>query len=198
MMNYRFFSLVILLVFFSNFYSYSQETEQDENHEEHHKKHAVSLVISHTHIRSGVKNNTGDKWISLPSFGINYNYAFNEKWALGLHTDIIVEEFIVEDKSESGNEYYAKNEEVEIPGIERSHPIAPAVMLSYKPLEHLALLAGGGMEFSKEENFALVRFGVEFPFHIPNNWEIFGALTYDINIDAYDSLAFGFGIAKLF
>ena len=65
-------------------------------------------------------------------------------------------------------------------------------------MEHLALMAGGGMEFSKDENFALVRFGVEVPFHIPNNWEIFGALTYDINIDAYDSLSFGFGIAKLF
>jgi len=198
MMNYRFFLLVTILIFFSDFYSYSQETEHKKEQEEHHKKHAVSLVISHTHIRSGVKNDTGDKWISLPSFGINYNYAFNEKWALGLHTDIIVEEFIVEDKNESGNEYFAKKGEAEISGIKRSFPIAPAIMLSYKPMEHLALMAGGGMEFSEEENFALVRFGVEVPFHIPNNWEIFGALTYDINIDAYDGLTFGFGIAKLF
>ncbi len=198
MINYRIFFLVAFLLFFSNYNSCAQETEHEENHEEHHKKHAISLVLSHTHIRSGVKNDSGDKWISLPSFGFNYNYAFNEKWALGLHTDIIVEEFIVEGQSESGNKYFAKNEEVEIPGIERSYPIAPAIMLSYKPMEHLALMAGGGMEFSKDENFALVRFGVEVPFHIPNNWEIFGALTYDINIDAYDSLSFGFGIAKLF
>lgn len=176
-----------------------EDSHQELHHEEHHKKHAISLVISHTHIRSGVKNNTGDNWMALPSFGINYNYSFNEKWAIGLHNDIIIEEFTVEDPNANGNEVELhKNEDPEIEGIERGRPIASAVMLTYKPHEHIALLAGGGMEFSKLENFALIRFGVEFPFHIPNNWEILGVMTYDINIDAYDGFTFGFGLAKLF
>ncbi len=71
MINYRIFFLVAFLLFFSNYNSCAQETEHEENHEEHHKKHAISLVLSHTHIRSGVKNDSGDKWISLPSFGFN-------------------------------------------------------------------------------------------------------------------------------
>ncbi len=205
-MKYRLIILSALFIFLNYTYSFSQETEhntgnevsnQEEQHEGHHKKHSISAVISHTHIRSGVKNETGDNWMALPSFGLNYNYSFNEKWALGLHNDIIIEEFIVEDKNHD-EEVYAKNEEVEIPGIKRSRPIASAVMLTYKPHEHIALLAGGGMEFSKEENFALIRFGVEFPFEIHNDWEIMGVMAYDINIDAYDSFTFGFGIAKLF
>jgi hypothetical protein len=212
-MKYQLITLSVLFVFFNYTSSFSQETEhnsnstdheltdKEEHHEGHHKKHAISFVISHTHIKSGVKNDTGDNWIALPSFAINYNYSFNEKWAIGLHNDIIVEEFIVEDKRESGHtETFnkQKNEEVEIPGIERSRPLASAIMVTFKPFKHIAFLAGGGMEFSKEENFGLIRFGMEFPFHIPNNWEIFGVTAYDINIDAYNSFTFGIGIAKLF
>ncbi len=213
-MKFRIIFLSVIFIFLNYSYSFSQESEhhndsnkvhdlesqhevQEEHHEGHHKKHAISLVISHTHIKSGVKNETGDNWMALPSFGINYNYSFNEKWAIGLHNDIIIEEFIVEDKNHEG-EIHAKSEEVEIPGIDRGRPIASAVMLTYKPHEHIALLAGGGMEFSKHENFALIRFGVEFPFHIPNDWEVLGVMSYDINIDAYNGFTFGFGIAKLF
>ena len=213
-MKFRIFFLSVIFSFLNYSYSFSQESEhqndsaidheleskhdvQEEHHESNHKKHSIALVISHTHIKSGVKNDTGDNWMALPSFGLNYNYSFNEKLALGLHNDIIIEEFIVEDKNHS-EEIHAKNEEVEIPGIERGRPIASAVILTYKPHKHIALIAGGGMEFSKHENFALIRFGVEFPFHIPNDWEILGVMAYDINIDAYDSFTFGIGIAKLF
>lgn len=210
-MKYRFIILSILFIVFNCTYSFSQETEQnkvnntdhdlsnqEEHHEGHHKKHAISFVISHTHIRSGVKNNSGDNWIALPSLGINYNYSFNEKWAIGLHNDIIIEEFVVEDPNKNSSLELHINEESEVEGIERSHPIASAIMLTYKPYEHIALLVGGGMEFSKEEDFALIRLGLEFPFQIPNDWEIFGALSYDININAYNGFTFGFGIAKLF
>jgi len=213
-MKYRLIFLSVIFIIFGHNYTFSQEhktqvTEektdkiiekdhQEEHQESHHKKHALSVVISHTHIKSGVKNNSGDNWIALPSFGINYNYSFNEKWAIGLHNDIIIEEFVVEDPNKNSLPEFHKNEELEVEGIERSRPIASAIMVTYKPFEHVALLAGGGMEFSKEENFALIRFGVEFPFHIPNDWEIFGAMSYDINIDAYNGFTFGFGIAKLF
>lgn len=193
--------LCIIAFFNQSIIAQEHETNGVEKHEqnEHHKKHAISIILSHTYIKSGVKNNVGDKWLALPSFGINYNYNFNEKWAIGLHNDIIVEEFIVEDPNAHDSEVVLhKNEEPEVDGIKRSHPIASAIMLTYKPHEHIALLAGGGMEFSKEENFALIRLGAEFPFEIPNDWEIFGAMSYDINIDAYNGFTFGFGIAKLF
>ena len=196
-----------ILIINNSVFSQENEHQQDETikhetlQEGHHKKHGISFLISHTHINSGVKNITGDNWIALPSFGLNYNYSFNEKWAIGLHNDIIIEEFIVEDPNSDEHltaQSQNKSEEVEISGIKRSHPIASAIMVTYKPHEHIALLAGGGMEFSEDENFSLIRFGIEFPFHIPNDWEIFGAMAYDINIDAYNSFTFGIGIAKMF
>lgn len=204
-MRPRFFLFCSIFIFFNYNYSFSQETEHSnehlKEHEGHHKKHSISAVIGHTHIKSGVKNNSGDNWMALPSFGLNYNYSFNEKWGIGLHNDIIIEEFIVEDTNAAEHQLEhknLKNEEPEIPGIERNKPIASAIMITYKPFKHVAFLVGGGMEFSEHENFALIRLGMEFPFHIPNDWEIFGVTAFDINIDAYNSFTFGIGIAKLF
>ncbi len=177
----------------------AQENQEGHQLDASEKKHAISFMISHTHIKSGVDNETGDDWISSPSFAINYNYWITKKLGIGLHNDIIVEEFVINKNSENKSLTSSVNlKESEIDGIKRSHPIASALMLSYKPIEHLSLMVGGGMEFSKEENFSLVRLGLEAPFEIPGGWEIFGSFTFDINIDAYNSLAFGFGIAKLF
>jgi len=195
--------LLIFFIFF-NYFSYTSFAQETENElmqtssekeileaEEGVNKHAISFILSHTHIQSGVNNSRGDNWIAAPSFGINYTYLINEKWGIGLHTDIITEEFVVMNKN-------IQIEDGEDEVIERSYPIASAIMLTYKPFKHIAFLAGGGMEFSKEENFSLVRLGVEAPFEIPGDWEIFGSFTYDINIDAYDSINFGIGISKLF
>ncbi|MEN8186396.1 MAG: hypothetical protein ABFR05_04640 [Bacteroidota bacterium] len=182
--------LLVIFIYSVNNPLFSQEdkhnettheiSEHQEHTESHHHKHAVSFVLSHTHL-----NNIGDDWVAVPSFGINYNYNINEKWAIGLHNDIIIEEIVIENEDE--------HEE-----IEKSMPVSSAIMISYEAMEHLVLMAGGGMEFSKHEDFTVIRFAIETPFHIPNNWEVLGVLSYDIGIDAYNSFNFGIGIAKLF
>ena len=167
----------------------AQDHESSQDSEVHHssvKKHSFSFVVSHTHINSAKENPDGSKWIAAPSFCINYNYNFNHKWAIGLHNDIILENINLEHTHEGGE------------GVKRERPLSSAIMGTYKPLEHLAILLGGGMEFSNHEDFAVIRFGIETPIHIQNNWEIFTSLTTDIGIDNYDSFTFGFGIAKLF
>lgn len=72
--------------------------EQHEEQSEHVVKgFSLAGSIGHTHVNS-VVNSGGDKeWLLLPSFGLNLNYRFNEKWGIGLHKDIIIEEFEVED-----------------------------------------------------------------------------------------------------
>jgi len=46
--------------------------------------------------------------------------------------------------------------------VERSFPIAPAVMGFYKPTEHWSFGLGMGGEFEKEENYLLNRVAVEY------------------------------------
>ena len=202
-----YFNLIIITLFYN--FSFSQESknkdiqEKDQNiveHDsEHFKKHNIAFMLSHTHISTGVEGeNDKEQWLVLASFGLDYNYNFNKKWALGLHTHMIIEEFAVKDNTSPNNDMLNRSGQGEVVAIERGRPFSVGLMGIYKIHEHIALLVGGGMEFSSHEDFKVVKFGVEFPFHIPNNWEVFGALSYDINIDAYQSFTFGLGIAKLF
>ncbi len=82
--------------------------------------------------------------------------------------------------------------------IERGIHISSALVVMFQPLEHLVLIAGGGMEFSKHEDFALIRVGIDVPFEITHHWEVYGTATFDFNIDAYNSFNLGLGIAYLF
>ena len=171
-------------------------SDSNEAHSKSHKKHLISASINHTIIFSGVKDGSTSS-LTLPSFGLNYTYFFNEKWAIGLHNDIILEDFLVKERSNPGLfSNSEQNEEISV--IERGNPISAAIMAIYKPLPFLGLMAGAGREFSSHQDYTVIRFGIETPIHLPKNWELFGVLTYDINIDAYESLTYGIGIGKLF
>jgi len=145
---------------------------------------SLGLAVNHAHIFRGRDELGRKKALGLPAWAIDYNYHLSPKWAIGLHTDIILEQYII-----------AKRDGEE---IERSRPIAPAVMGIYKPTEHWSLLAGVGGEFAKEENFLLTRLGVEYGVEIRNGWEVFGSLSYDIKWKGYDSWLLGIGISKSF
>lgn len=172
------------------------QEHQKEEHEPHHKHHALSGSINHTVIFSGIKNGETQTSVNVPSFGLNYTYFFNNKWGLGLHNDIILEDFLV--KGESSSDPVTRSTDEEIVVIERGMPISMAIMGVYKPIQYLGIVAGAGMEFSQHEDYAVIRFGLEAPFHLPKSWEVYGSVTYDIMIDAYTSLTYGIGIAKLF
>ncbi|MGI9531366.1 hypothetical protein [Lutimonas sp.] len=180
---------------------HSHEEGQDQSHHdkghETHKKHVISASINHTVIFGGVKDGSASS-LTLPSFGLNYTYFFNHKWAIGLHNDIILEDFVVKQNSTFETRSGDSGGEAETTVIERGTPVAACIMGIYKPLSWLGLMAGFGREFSSHEDFTVIRFGLEVPYHLPKNWELFGVLTYDINIDAYQSLTYGIGIGKLF
>jgi len=199
-------TILIISILFFNYISFSQissDIEPKENSSNNHdqsdhdfKKHDITFIIGHTHIGSGLDSSSGKKeWLVLPSFELNYNFHFNEKWALGVHNHMIIEEFLV--TGEDSHESDSRSDD-EVVGIERDKPISVTLVASYKIHKHIALIAGGGVEFSSHENYKVIKFGIEFPFHIPNDWEVIGGFVYDINIDAYESFTLGMGIAKLF
>jgi len=186
-MRFRLNSAVLLLLLnVLTLFGQEEQNDKDWTKEKEggeHLHHVIGFSIGHTHISTGFKDD-GTQWLALPSFGLSYAYFFNEKWALGLHNEIIVEDFVVQG---SDDETF----------IERGRPIAVAVTGIYKVHRHIGLMVGAGMEFSSHEDFALVKIGAEFPYEFAHGWEMFGALSLDINIDAYNSFSFGFGIAKL-
>ena len=147
-------------------------------------RHSIGISINHANVFSGRDEQGHKKKLSLAAWAFDYNYHLSPKWAIGLHTDIIIESFAV--KKSDGET------------IERSYPIAPALMGIFKPTRHWSFLAGAGEEFSKEENLFLTRLGIEYSTEIRKGWELFGTLSYDIKWNAYDTWVLGLGISKAF
>jgi hypothetical protein len=158
----------------------AQEGEQHSG-EGHNHKHNLSVLLAHVHILNGEEDGR-IRGIQRPSWMVAYNYSFNEKWAIGLHGDIILETFFVE---KSGAEEL----------LEREYPISLVGAGTFKPIEHLGIILGGGMEFDKSEAFGLVRFGLEPNLMLSSRIELILNLSYDIKVDAYDNWNLGFGIA---
>lgn len=153
-----------------------------------HPRHSLGLNIGHEHSFSGIDEDGHREVAVLPYWGLDYNFQFARRFAIGLHTDFVTESFKVEKTLGTG-----ENEVVE-----RSFPIAPAVMGFYKPTEHWSFGLGMGGEFEKEENYLLNRVAVEYGVAIRNGWEVFGAAQYDIRWNAYDTWTIGLGISKTF
>lgn len=172
---------IILIVLVANISqsTYAQEAERGE-----FKNHKLSLIIGHAYVPAGV-NREGEKvWTVLPSWGIDYDFRFNEKWGLGVHTDLVVESF----------EYEGSKKII----FERTRPFSAVLVGSRKFGEHLTLLVGGGMEIAEEETLSLVRIGLDYGWELPNEWELGASLMSDFKIDAYNSWVIGLGVGKLF
>lgn len=190
-MKLNYLKLILVLMFLLPIATYSQEEtehehEENSHHSEEFKHHSIGFFISHSYIDQGKVEGDRD-WLIAPSLALNYNYSFNEKWGLGWHNDLIIEEFIVENEKDEQSE------------LERSFPFSTMLAGFYKPSEHWSLVLAGGAEFEENETFGLIRLGTEYGIHITGlDLEVMFSFNYDILIDAYDSMNFGIGIAKLF
>ena len=183
--------ILCVALLFSGWQTFAQEEHQNNNEkdhdDEHFHKHSIAILLNHTFIGTGLDDEGGSKTISVPSWAINYDYHFDHRWSLGLHNDIILEKFIVENKVEG--------EEI----LERETPIAVVAVGSYRPIVGLALELGTGIEFDKNENFGLLRLGAEYGIEIPQlKMEAIFGIDYDILFDGYDALNIGIGLAKFF
>lgn len=164
--------------------------QNEASHDLFHKHHSLGLMISHTQIFQGVQLNREKKWLALPSLGLNYNYKFHPKWALGLHTDIVIEDFQVEEHLKSGGSNANSI-------LERSYPVASALVASYKASKHFSLLIGAGGEFAPSGSLFMIRAGFEYGIHINPKWELTVNLVNDLKLNAYNSIAYGIGISKI-
>lgn len=174
---------VCLLLVFIGIISTTVAQEKKEEEKGNKGSHQFSFMLSHSLIGEGIVNGS-KKSISAPSLGFDYNYWFHNKWAFGVHTDLITESFKIEDNG----------------GVimDRSTPFAVVPALSFKPQNHSVFVVGLGKEFAKEGNFTLTRFGYEYSFELPKKFELSFGVTYDKKWDAYDIWSFGIIVSKLF
>ena len=183
--------LLLFIVLSSGVYSQTLEEnlseeflEEVQEDEEEEGKFSIAAVIGHTFIY-GANNLEGEEIARyVPMMAIDFNYFFSEKFGLGLHTDIIYETIFLEGEGEEE--------------IERTRPVAPALMLSYKLNKHFSVAAGIGAEFTSEEIFGVNRLSFEYGAPIKNGWEFFALLSQDFRWEIYNTTSLGLGLSKRF
>ncbi len=164
-------------------FAYAQEGEEEEKTAHFHR---LTLVMGHAYMPEGFQN--GEKqWLVLGSWGFDYDYWFHSQWAIGLHSDVVIENFEIEKFGEEEAEKV----------LERSYPLASTLVGIFKPGEHLTILLGAGGEFAKEETLFLIRSGLEYGWELPGDWELGISLLNDLKVDAYNSWTLGVGISKI-
>ena len=176
--------LNICLFFLISFESFAQENTEVEKAEDDRKgMHQLTLFISHSVIAPG----DAHERVAEPSWAIDYNYWISSHWAIGLHNDIILENYEV---IEPGSEPEST--------IERTNPVASVAAVVFKPKKHSSFILGMGIEFAKEENLTMNRIGYEYSWEIGHKWDLGAGITYDIKWDEYDTWIIGLGVSRFF
>lgn len=160
------------------------DAANDTDAEHGSSRHKITLVMAYSFINNSFSEPSNGILI-VPTIGFNYDYFFKARWGLGLHTDILLQQFKIE--KHDGHEE-----------ILRENPVAMVGMVLFKPNHRWTLMAGYGVEFEKNENFQMIRTGVEYGIALPKHWELGFSLEFDYKIKTYSSLMFGVGFSKLF
>lgn len=152
---------------------------------EEERGYRVTVALGHAHVHEGIEEGN-KKWLMMPSWAFNADYVVNKHWSFGLHNDLILEDFAVEE--------HLNNEEHTV--LERSRPLATKIVGTYKPGTHLGVMLGVGDEITKHENLFLSTIGIDYGLHMKGGWELVGELTYDVKWKSYDTWVLGFGVSK--
>ncbi len=162
-----------------------EDEAQKQEHEAFKRHHRVSIMMAFSHIPSVVPGEAEKQNLAVPTWGFNYDFWFHQKWGIGLHNDLIMQQFKVE-------EHHDKQE------ITRSYPVAVKAVGLFQPVHDLIFIVGYGKEFEPNEVLDVITAGVEYGVEIRNHWEVNFNLIFDYNIDTYTSWLFGIGFSRNF
>ena len=163
-------TLVLIVIFM---YQINGQTHQGKKDNE--SSFRVVGIISHTMINTKELDNV---WI--PSWGLDIEYWFNNKWGIGLHNDIEIENFVIKN---SGNNT-----------VERINPLVITIDALYHFSKGLVFTFGPGIEIEKNESFILFRLGIEYEKDISETFYILPNLFLDQRLDGYKTFSIGLGV----
>lgn len=174
--------ILVLVVFGFSTHCFAQEESE--------RPWSVGLMIGHHRILNGVNINGEVRGLLVPSWSLAVNRKLNEHWFVGLHTDLIVEAYLVKTGS-------SRNESEEGNIIEREFPLTPALILGRKFAKYHSVLLGFGAEFADSEPFAVARLGYEFAYPIAERFEGLASVDFDHRFDGYNSYSLLIGVTYL-
>jgi hypothetical protein len=173
--------VMLVFVLALHFQALSQDVIEGE--EELSYRHRLSIMMAFSHVPSADNLDGQSSVFIVPTWAINYDYWFTSKFGLGLHNDLVMQQYKIETHEDNAI-------------IERSFPIAVTAVALYKASKKWTFLFGVGREFEKHENFNLISAGVEYGIELPHAWEVNINAIYENKLNAYDSWLIGIGFSK--
>ena len=148
------------------------------------RKQRITVGLGHTHLSNAQDTEGSKTWLLVPSWSMNYDYRVAKAWSVGLQTDLVLQEFVVEESD---------NRE-----LERDKPWSIVPVGIWKPFKHFSFVAGAGIELEKDRNLGLTGLGVEYGCELPKAWEAGVAVACDNKWGYYNSWGVAFLFSKTF
>ncbi|MEM9339579.1 MAG: hypothetical protein AAGA66_12670 [Bacteroidota bacterium] len=136
----------------------------------------ISPFIGHTFVAL----EKGGEHTPISSWALDVEYWWKEHVGIGLHNDLEIASFIVESETDEF--------------IERSFPCVVSFDFLIKPVGNVVLYAGPGIEFDANENFSLIRLGIEYEFLLNKHFDFAPAFFYDNRNNAFNTWTIAFGV----
>ena len=146
------------------------------------KRFKVGLLLSHTYIPQATSE--GKFVTTVPSFGFDIDYWLNEKIGIGMHNDLELEFYEIENGSTSS--------------FEREYPFVMTFDLIYKFYDEFVFVFGYGVELEPKENLQLIRLGLEYEIELGKEWVFSPVTTFDFRFNNYGTWSIGLGVGKKF
>jgi len=172
------FIIVFLIILLPKSWAQEDEHEKQEHYEFKHWR--IGFGIGHSYLPAG--NHTTDEVniLVIPTIGLDIQYWFNPKFGLALKNELEIISYVIEHDDE--------NE------IEREYPIISVLVAMYKLKNGPSFYLGGGYEIEVNQNFFIVKAGIEYELEIGRHWDVTPELYYFNK----DGKAGGFGLAITF
>ncbi len=173
-----------LILTYSTGFAQENENSHEGEPDSHDFKHnRVAVILGHGHVFGAVKTD-GANLITIPTWGIDYQYWINQKFGVGLKGDIEIMEYVVETE-----------EEIQ---LTRTNPFIISTVFLYNPFTRGYFLMGPGIEFEENHNFFIIRFGAGYEFEIPGHWDFSPEILFDLKEGHIGSFTWGIGVGKRF
>lgn len=183
-------TVLLIVLLFLNLKTYSQEHSLVVGHDvdvhstnNEFKHFRIAATMGHGYIPSATTSDT--KLVVLPTWGLDVQYWFNTRLAVGFKSDIELASYFVDVNSEET--------------LIRENPVILSLPIFYSPYgKDLVFLLGPGVELEGHEDFFVFRMGVGYELHLARGWDFTPEFVYDLKDGHINALTLSVGIGKKF
>ena len=141
--------MLYVLFMLSAVYAMAQESDKEAI-----KPHKIALVLGVTHIPDAFEEGQFEKAVYVPTIGLDYFYQLDEKWKFGLAVDLELGNYLVDFNRAP---------------LARENALLTAALVGFEIVPGWGIVAGPGMEFEKNKNLFIFRYGTEYEFELGND-----------------------------